>query len=661
MRRKLWKGALLLAFLSSSALAAEPAPKVGPAPAWVRAATIPQPDPKNKNAPLQMLSIKVQTKFDADRQWSHVEYVALPQTLAGLQGAGTVTLPWNVDRAGLTVNAIEIHRGGEIINLLKNADFTVLRREGGLENNALLDGVRTVVLNAKGLQIGDRLRVAATYDGKPAKAFATVEDVGTLVMPFELVELERRYIVAPGSGVAFKTLGTVPKPVVTVTEQGREYLFRDTNIVPAKYPTGVREIDKTRDIQFSAFTTWAAVAADSIAPYREARKIAPKSPLDREADKIAAASADPARRMLAALRLTQEQVRYVAITLGDGAYVPTSAADTWEQKFGDCKAKTAMLLGLLDRLGITAEAMYVNAKNGEVVGDRLPSLATFNHVIVRAEIASKAYYLDATEYGQRTIDDLAGSQLSFGLPIRAEATLEKLPPLPMAEPTRDTELVWDASRGITPELPFTARMTLRGVMAINARVKQQSVEKAEDLDEYFENLMPGVSNEALEIVSQEDDPQSGTYVITFKGKAKASWDEYEDMSGYRFSFDNNAASWTEDFERAEGAFKDLPVRLNRNFWQREVETMILPTGAKGYKVDAGPLDHKLAATHIWRTVTSAPDRITVTSNFKRLGDEMSAEEARRAVPILAEINKDFAYIVAPRGFRPPREVKQVKK
>ena len=98
-------GALMLALLSGTAgpaMAADPAPKTGPAPAWVRASGIPQPNPKNKNAPLQMLSLKVQTRFIADRQSSHIEYVALPQTIAGLQGAGTVSLPWNIDR----VNAL---------------------------------------------------------------------------------------------------------------------------------------------------------------------------------------------------------------------------------------------------------------------------------------------------------------------------------------------------------------------------------------------------------------------------------------------------------------------------------------------------------------------------------------------------------------------------
>jgi transglutaminase-like putative cysteine protease len=49
-------------------------------------------------------------------------------------------------------------------------------------------------------------------------------------------------------------------------------------------------------------------------------------------------------RAEAALALVQDRVRYVALAMGAGGYVPADAAETWSRRYGDCKGKTALLL-----------------------------------------------------------------------------------------------------------------------------------------------------------------------------------------------------------------------------------------------------------------------------------------------------------------------------
>jgi hypothetical protein len=241
------------------------------------------------------------------------------------------------------------------------------------------------------------------------------------------------------------------------------------------------------------------------------------------------------------------------------------------------------------------------------------------------------------------------------LPLVAGASLEKLPAVPLNEPLRITELVWDGSNGVAGEIPITAKLTLRGIMAAQARIKKASVSKTDEFETYLKDLMPRIDNKNLEIVSQVDDDLTGDFVVTFKGKDRAYWEEYEGMKGYRFAFSNDAAKWSEKFERDEGPFKDLPVRINSNYWQREIETLILPAKKKKFVIDAPPLDQTLASTHIWRTVKEEGNRITSTTDFRRLSDQMSAAEARKAETELEKIAESWAYIVAPRGFKPPKE------
>ena len=647
---------LLLASTSIAAQGADPQPKRAPVPAWVQPVAIPASDPKLADSPIQVLKLEGQTKFDAKGTDTYFEMVIKPQTVAGLQAFSTIALPWNVERGGLTIHAIEAIRDGKAIDLIGKDPFTILRRESKLEDSRI-DGVRTVMMPAKGVELGDVIRISATYREDRTDLTARPEDVSKWSAPFAVTLMDRRLIVPTGLQVKWRVGGLAPKPVIKQTAEGIEYRFTAKTVEPPKFAKNMRDRDMSDEIQFSGYASWSDVVAGHAGLYDAARKSAPKSALMAEADKIAAASSDPRKRMMAALNLAQERVRYIALLLGEGAYRPTGADETWESRYGDCKAKSALLLALLDRLGIKAEAMYVSASSGDVMGDRLPSLEAFDHVIVRATIDGKDYFLDATDYGQRVPADVAASTLSFGLPLVKGATLEKLPPFVATEPGIVSELVWDGSQGLTGDVPFKVSVTLRGPIAIQARLKKASAEKASEFEKFLKDKVPSIDNDVLNIVSQKDDPETGEYRIEFAGKANMEWDEYQDLKGIRFPFSNRTLDWDADFDRAEGPFKDARVALNQAYWEREIETVILPT-TKGFSLDrAEPLDKTVAGSRMWRTVTMDGNRVTSVANFQHVQADISAEEARAAKDELETLSESWAYLVGPRSLRPPKQRK----
>jgi hypothetical protein len=371
-----------------------------------------------------------------------------------------------------------------------------------------------------------------------------------------------------------------------------------------------------------------------------------------EADKIAALSQDGGARMLAALRLAQEQVRYVALVLGEGAYRPSTADETWERRFGDCKGKTALLLSLLDRFGIEAQPMLVSVENDDGLGERLPSLDLFDHVIVRARLNNRIYYLDATDYGQRTLDELSRTSFTHGLVLQPGATLIKLdsglPSVPLAE----SELVWDGSGGFERKVPFTATLTLRGESASAMRAKKNGSTDADKFAKKLKNLMPGVSNDHLVIKSEEPEQPDGSYVVRFAGTAAMDWSPLEGLKGHRFEFDHSAVKWKADFERSEGPNKDLPLALSYPFYQRATEVIVLPKGGRGFRVEAKPIDERYAGVHVTRTVSQAGDRVVARSEFRPEAREVPAAAARSAEPVMERLNGEFAYVVAPGRIRP---------
>ncbi len=123
----------------------------------------------------------------------------------------------------------------------------------------------------------------------------------------------------------------------------------------------------------------------------------PTSPLRQEAARIAAAHAKPLDRAAAALKLVQQDIRYIYVGLNGGNLTPASADETWQRRYGDCKGKTALLLALLRELGIEAEPVLVNSNGADDGFDqRLAGPQLFDHVLVRAHIDGATYWLDGT-------------------------------------------------------------------------------------------------------------------------------------------------------------------------------------------------------------------------------------------------------------------------
>src|SRR3546814_6693574 len=98
-----------------------------------------------------------------------------------------------------------------------------------------------------------------------------------------------------------------------------------------------------------SFASWADLSR-TIAPlYATAGTIRDSGALAAEVDRIAAATSDPKARADAALRLVQNEIRYLYRGMENGNHVTQAPEATWSLRYGDCKAKTLLLLAMLER------------------------------------------------------------------------------------------------------------------------------------------------------------------------------------------------------------------------------------------------------------------------------------------------------------------------
>src|SRR5205085_3905523 len=119
-------------------------------------------------------------------------------------------------------------------------------------------------------------------------------------------------------------------------------------------------------------------------------------------------------------------------------------------------------LGLLHAMGIEAEPVLVSSLLGDGLDQRLPMISVFDHVLVRAVIGGKTYWLDGTRTGDTSLDRLATPDFRWGLPIAKGATLVRMLPAPLQTPSEDTTIRIDATAGIRAPAPTTIETVVRG-------------------------------------------------------------------------------------------------------------------------------------------------------------------------------------------------------
>ena len=168
-------------------------------------------------------------------------------------------------------------------------------------------------------------------------------------------------------------------------------------------------------IQVSDFSDWQTIATELSKAWATEAADETVSEIAREI-----AGQEPAliSRVEKAIRLVQDDCRYLSINLELGGQIPTPPGVVARRRFGDCKDLSFLLANLLKKLGVEAKPVLVNTYLRKSVANFLPMPSLFNHAIVEFESEGEKRWIDTTFKDQgggpfnRIIPDYAR-----GLPI----------------------------------------------------------------------------------------------------------------------------------------------------------------------------------------------------------------------------------------------------
>ncbi len=333
----------------------------GPAPAWAKPSQ-PLPLPADASGLAFVRAQDLIVHLDAQGQSSYVgERIVLLQPQA-LQ-LGNVTLSWNPAAGTPMVHAIKIHRGSETIDVLKTAKFEILRREDQLETS-VITGVLTAVLKVPDLRVGDELEVAYTVpSGDP-----TLKGENAGVLALLSSPLQGRYHVGlswePGDQPRVQATDDFAGKLVRTEAAVDVRIDNPPAITPPK--DAPPRYAWQRAIEYTRFAGWPALSRRFNGPVCGGGGRPPAdSPLRQAAGRIAADKPDQLGRAQEALKLVQQQVRYVYVGLDGGNYLPATADQTWAVALWRPAKPSGVVVGPLKALGVPAEAVLVRNQGSD--------------------------------------------------------------------------------------------------------------------------------------------------------------------------------------------------------------------------------------------------------------------------------------------------------
>jgi tetratricopeptide (TPR) repeat protein len=639
------------ALLLSSAGVAHAAdkPVYAPAPDWVKPAPPIDVAKVNDASPIPLL-VDAQVRLQDGQVWTYGDTATRVASADLLNSLGTITLPWQPSEGDLIIHKVEIIRGNQHIDLIAaGAKFTVLRREEQLEQYSLT-GLLSATMQVQDLRVGDILHMSFSMTQRDPTLKDNMDTVLPLVAdPLRVGFARVRLIWPEKSNVRWKAYAASATPTIVTADGYKDVTF---TLPLAKQP----DIAPDSPVRFqhpplveaTNFADWQSVSKVMAPLYRTDGLITPGSPLDTEVKRIATAESDPLKRTELALELVQSKVRYMFVGLGTGGYTPQPPAETWTERYGDCKAKTLLLLAVLHALGIEAEPAATSSTFHDFSQDRLPGAGAFDHIFVHATVGGQSLWLDGTGLGARLADIHDVPPFVYVLPIRANgADLFKLPDQANARPDADVSLVLDQRAGIPLPTVYHIALKTKGPTAtmMATAYGQAGKDQKEDLvRSVIGNFVP---NGVIDADSLSYDDVSGVTTITASGLVSSMWQTDGENRRRRLQVDRVVSAIDFSPDRSRTIWQSIPAATDQTNMVYHTQ-VLLPDGGTGYTIEgATTLPPVLATTHLTRSFSQKGAIVTIDDTASSGGGEVAPTDIATAKSAVAQAKQRLLTVVAP--------------
>jgi hypothetical protein len=232
-------------------------------------------------------------------------------------------------------------------------------------------------------------------------------------------------------------------------------------------------------------------------------------------------------RARAAVRMVQDEIRYLGIESGPNSHRPHPPAQVLDQRFGDCKDKALLLSALLVGLGVQATPALVDTDSRHQLDEWLPTPFAFDHAIVHARVDGKDLWIDGTQAHQGgLLTASAPPPFERALLVReGETGLVTIPHGADLHPTTLVEETYVAPR-TSQSARLSVKTTYTGRDADRMRAELQSEpadSRARGYLNFYARRNPGVR--ALAPPEVEDRRAANVITVKEQYEVPQFWDE----------------------------------------------------------------------------------------------------------------------------------------
>lgn len=574
-----------------------------------------------------------------ERAW-HGRYAEKVITTAGAERAAQFSVAFDPSCETLEIHYVRVRRGNQTIDHCRPEAFEFFRRERSLER-LVFDGRLTTHLVIPDVRPGDVVESAYTVTG----GSPVLKGKHAAWIAFEwgqaMLETRHRVRTRKDRPIHWRAVNGAPAPEIVEDDGVVDMRWRAVRRPGFEHEDLSPPWETARaEVQFSEYDSWAEVA-DLFTPLYATDGPLPED-LAAAVGHIAETCESPAQRAAEVLRFVQHNLRYLALSIGEGGLQPRPIETAWTSRYGDCKDAARLYVAMARLLGLDACPALVNTRQGESLADWLPTASAFDHCIVRVRVNGKAHWLDPTRRNQAgRLERIHHAYFGWALPLAAG--VDRLEAMGPVTPEYIVDVRERAVLGPRPSAPATYewRTTYYSWRADDLRERIANEGLSAVAKSYLRQLgdvWPGV--QAIEPMSVEDDPVENRLTTTEVYEVPAPWRR---LDGGRVEFVTKDFFIGADLVDLQPGPRKRDIHLGRpRITTRRVEIELpadWPSEGWDIVVEAPALKFETRLARVKKRQFVLEQRLEVRR------DTMPAAEADRYIEVVAALRKGADVVI----------------
>ncbi|QKJ30169.1 DUF3857 domain-containing protein [Mucilaginibacter mali] len=635
---------LLLSGLVKTAGAANPVVHISPRPLWISALKPYDQRPPARSIENGYFLMLFERQMDVDRAADYHHFIREIVSEAGIQNGSQISVSFDPAYERLDFHEIVVWRDNKPQNRLNPADFKVMADEQDF-SKFIYQGSYSANYIIPDIRKGDRIEYSYTITGRnPVFGGRFCQDLyiqGGQVIAHQYLSLQA----SASRKLYVKNFNKVPNPVITTANGAKHYVWESFQ-VPAADDLGNSPgwYDTYANIQVSEYDNWAQVINWALAVNPVSSALHGEL-AQRVAKLKAEAGNDKEKYFRLAVKMVQDEVRYMGIEIGEYSHRANQPERVFNQRYGDCKDKALLLVSILRANNIQADMVLVNTSLQDKVERLLPTTDAFNHAVAVATVNGKQVWVDATmSYQRGKGTDLYFPKYGKGLQLKPGNTgLVDIPVTKLGKITsREKYTVTKVSDKV--RLDVTSTYTLDEADDIRSRLASNGLYTTEkNYLKYYAKIYPKIEKRDSLIVKDDEErnelttiesyliPDFFTRDTTVVGKFTAGF--------YANSIDEQLPTITNQTKN--------PVTLNYPYDIDYTIEVVLPSG---WGIADRQYDVKRDAYHFNSDYTAKGNSLLLHYQFSFLKDFIPVdqlEQARQDISLLRDSKLSYSFSYTP--------------